>query len=269
MITGFNTDVEHDGVVYHVQTEDKGLDSPLILSLIYVGGAILASKRSPYDDLITAGFSESALAERLQRQHKLICAAISVGRIQDLRNMSDRDAAQRVNRPSINNDKAKQPQQINLEQIGKAPAHNLDATPQSSLPPSLPPAQSITPSTRITRSASHDPTQASPVEACNDTLHLNILEEKKFRAGEQVTLKISVTREAEGEGKLAIAGASVTVKVLGSTFQPISLSAKTEQNGIAVVHATLPRFASGRAAILIRAVDGGSESELRRIIHQA
>ena len=42
MITGFNTDVEHDGVVYHVQTEDKGLDSPLILSLVYSGGAILA-----------------------------------------------------------------------------------------------------------------------------------------------------------------------------------------------------------------------------------
>ncbi len=44
VITGFNTDIEHDGVVYHVQTEDKGLDSPLILSLVYSGGAILASK---------------------------------------------------------------------------------------------------------------------------------------------------------------------------------------------------------------------------------
>ena len=60
MITGFNTDVEHDGVVYHVQTEDKGLDSPLILSLVYSGGAILASKRSPYEDLIAAGFDEAA-----------------------------------------------------------------------------------------------------------------------------------------------------------------------------------------------------------------
>ena len=48
VITGFNTDIEHDGVVYHVQTEDKGLDSPIILSLVYSGGTILASKRSPY-----------------------------------------------------------------------------------------------------------------------------------------------------------------------------------------------------------------------------
>ena len=69
MITGYNTDVEYEGVVYHVQTEDKGLQTPIILSLVYVGGAILASKRAPYDDLITSGFDKQILAERLQRQH--------------------------------------------------------------------------------------------------------------------------------------------------------------------------------------------------------
>ena len=30
MVTGFNTDVEHAGRVYHVQTEDKGAGNPLI-----------------------------------------------------------------------------------------------------------------------------------------------------------------------------------------------------------------------------------------------
>ena len=70
MITGFNTDIEHDGVVYHVQTEDKGLDTPIILSLVYAGGTILASKRSPYEDLIAEGFSDEVLAERLKRQHQ-------------------------------------------------------------------------------------------------------------------------------------------------------------------------------------------------------
>lgn len=90
MITGFNTDIEHNGVVYHVQTEDKGLDSPIILSLVYSGGAILASKRSPYKDLIASGFSDEVLSERLKRQHRLICAAIHSGRINDLRKMSGR-----------------------------------------------------------------------------------------------------------------------------------------------------------------------------------
>lgn len=87
MITGFNTDIEHNGVVYHVQTEDKGLDSPLILSLVYSGGAILASKRSRYEDLIAEGFNEEVLAQRLKKQHRLICAAINAGRLEDLKRM--------------------------------------------------------------------------------------------------------------------------------------------------------------------------------------
>ena len=85
MITGYNTDVEHDGVVYHVQTEDKGRDTPIILSLVYTGGQILASRRSLYNDLLTSDFSEAALAERLKRQHRLICAAINAGRIEELK----------------------------------------------------------------------------------------------------------------------------------------------------------------------------------------
>ena len=93
MITGYNTDVEFGGVVYHVQTEDKGLQTPNILSLVYIGGAILASKRAPYDDLIARGFDEQILVERLQRQHKLICAAVHAGRIEDLKRMGARDAA--------------------------------------------------------------------------------------------------------------------------------------------------------------------------------
>ncbi len=92
MITGFNTDIEHDGVVYHVQTEDKGLNTPIILSLVYSGGAILASKRARYEDLIAEGFSDEALSDRLKRQHRLICAAIHSGRINDLKKMSPRSA---------------------------------------------------------------------------------------------------------------------------------------------------------------------------------
>jgi hypothetical protein len=51
VITGFNTDVKYRGLVYHVQTEDKGTTNPLIETLIYKGGEILASRRLPYGDL--------------------------------------------------------------------------------------------------------------------------------------------------------------------------------------------------------------------------
>ncbi|MES1243218.1 MAG: hypothetical protein ABUT39_16515 [Acidobacteriota bacterium] len=55
MITGYNTDVRHNDVVFHVQTEDKGLGNPFIESLVYVGGQVLASKRSNYADLLSEG----------------------------------------------------------------------------------------------------------------------------------------------------------------------------------------------------------------------
>ena len=93
MITGFNTDIEFEGVTYHVQTEDKGLDTPLILSLVYDRGTILASKRSPYNDLLIAGFNVEELKDRLNRQHKLMCAAIRAGRIEDLKRMTMKESA--------------------------------------------------------------------------------------------------------------------------------------------------------------------------------
>jgi hypothetical protein len=93
VITGFNTDIEHEGVIYHVQTEDKGVSTPLILSLVYNRGTILASKRSPYDDLLVPAFNEKALSERLQKQHKLICAAVRAGRIEDLKRMGKESSA--------------------------------------------------------------------------------------------------------------------------------------------------------------------------------
>ncbi|MGH9902782.1 MAG: hypothetical protein ACRD68_13320, partial [Pyrinomonadaceae bacterium] len=63
--------------------------------------------------------------------------------------------------------------------------------------------------------------------------------------------------------------ADVTVKILGTTFRPMIVSTTTDTNGIAVVRAQLPRFTSGRAAILICARAHGYEAELRRVIQHA
>jgi hypothetical protein len=61
----------------------------------------------------------------------------------------------------------------------------------------------------------------------------------------------------------------VTLKVLGTAFKPLVCSARTDQDGVAILFAGLPRFSNGRAAILIRAAAHGSEAELRRIIQPA
>lgn len=84
MITGFNTDVRHEGRVYHVQTEDRGQDSPVLESLVYIGGTVVASKRTHYADKLSNGATEEMIASLLKRQHQVIIAAIKAGRIDDL-----------------------------------------------------------------------------------------------------------------------------------------------------------------------------------------
>ena len=80
MITGFNTDVKYRGLVYHVQTEDKGRENPLIETLIYKGGEILASRRLPYAELIRDANTEAAIARLMEEQHKAMILEVKRGR---------------------------------------------------------------------------------------------------------------------------------------------------------------------------------------------
>jgi hypothetical protein len=81
MITGYNTDVRHGNRVYHVQTEDKGLTNPKVETLIYVGGEILDSYRSAYEDLLVKGaLEEGTLQTRMDEQHKSIIRDIKAGK---------------------------------------------------------------------------------------------------------------------------------------------------------------------------------------------
>jgi hypothetical protein len=85
MITGFNTDVPHQDRVYHVQTEDRGTkDNPVLESLVYIGGTIIAKKLTPYADKISQGANDAMIASLLKKQHQVIIAAIKAGRIEDL-----------------------------------------------------------------------------------------------------------------------------------------------------------------------------------------
>jgi hypothetical protein len=83
MLTGHNTEIHHDQRAFHVQTEDKGRENPLIVSLIYVGGRVLAAKRTSYADLLARGLDERDLAELMDRQHRTMIAAIRHGRFDD------------------------------------------------------------------------------------------------------------------------------------------------------------------------------------------
>lgn len=254
MITGFNTDIEHDGIVYHVQTEDKGLDSPLILSLVYSGGAILASKRSRYEDLIAAGFNEEVLAQRLKRQHRLICAAINAGRLEDLKRMGARDDAP----------------------AGLAPVGPFDGDPSVDTTLEEKPRKRAA-RAKETKTANesaytvYDPRRAAPatdVVASENGPLLRVLDDDEFHAGKSFTIRVLVEGRT-GNKQKPLSGVAVSVKILGTMFRPQIYSVKTQRDGVAIVETTMPHFTSGRAAVLIRALVKDETVELRRVIHPA
>jgi len=80
MVMGFNTDIKHEGVVYHIQTEprkDAGIDTT-----VYTQGAVIHKLKSSYRDLLDSNdFSDEKLKRRLEEQHRRIIALIRGGEI--------------------------------------------------------------------------------------------------------------------------------------------------------------------------------------------
>lgn len=342
MITGFNTDINFQGTTYHVQTEDKGLATPLILSLVYNQGTILASKRSSYDDLVEKGFDEKVLAARLQKQHKTICAAIRAGRIEELKKMTAKDSAARrkkspAEEKSVNDQKTVTPEntqppliaeqkpngnsaaQISnnappvskpeIVQTQKTPVQNasngaskvsvykgsespipkpkydfsiksvpaaVETVPQNlktetaKTAPPIPNEELIIEAVEIIEEEMILPDEAVEIVAetiqpkpADNKLKLEIIGDESFRSGEKKTMTIFVHRGGRQNG---LSGAQVMVKVLGAAFRPLIFHGKTDKQGVAKVHLQMPLFKQGRAAILIKAMNQGEETELRRTI---
>ncbi|MGI8640196.1 MAG: hypothetical protein ACR2MG_09570 [Pyrinomonadaceae bacterium] len=316
MITGFNTDIDYQGVTYHVQTEDKGVDTPLILSLVYDRGTILASKRSPYDDLLADTFDEKALTERLQKQHKLMCAAVRAGRIEDLKRMTMKDSASRQKglvaqkevkivveekeiKPPPTEIRPKKTEEIPLpplvlkekpqsvKQSGEITLDLAKAKPKEKVEVEIPKPKDelvwdipisvvdemIIEAVQIVEEEMILPAEAVEIisdsakteQIIDDTLKVELLNDINFKGGERKTVSILVFR---GNQETGLSGAQIIVKVIGTSFRPLIFHAKTDSNGVAIVHLQLPHFKTGRAAVLVRAMSEGEETELRRVIKQ-
>jgi hypothetical protein len=70
MVVGFNHNIKHKGKMYHIQTEDSGLDNPHIITHLFVGGNILASKKTSYADIVGAENLAQVVRELMEEQHK-------------------------------------------------------------------------------------------------------------------------------------------------------------------------------------------------------
>lgn len=293
MITGFNTDIEYGGVTYHVQTEDKGKNKPIILSLVYNGGTILASKRAPYDDLLTSNFNERVLAERLNKQHRLICAAIQAGRIEDLKKMTAREAEARHAEAAPPAPKPVQAESLPIPDPLKPelPTAKPAGVPlddyqgrETPIPKPFFGAEEKfedvglidEPIIEAVAVFEDEDVVIIPDEAVaiinepefgdrpgHNKLCIEILGDVRFKGGERNNVAFMVSR---GSSRKVVSGAEIMVKILGSSFRPVIFHALTDANGVATVNMQMPSFTTGRAAFLVRAISDGEEIELRRSI---
>jgi hypothetical protein len=70
-LLGYNTNVRHKGKLYHIQTEDSGLQHPHIITHLFAdGGRIVSSKKTGYAQHIGVEDIKTFVKKMMQDQHK-------------------------------------------------------------------------------------------------------------------------------------------------------------------------------------------------------
>lgn len=80
MVMGFNTDIKHGGVIFHIQTEVR--KDVAIETTVYMRGAVIHKLKNSFQDLLASGDScDEKVRRRLEDQHRQVIARIRAGEI--------------------------------------------------------------------------------------------------------------------------------------------------------------------------------------------
>jgi hypothetical protein len=80
MITGYNHNIKYKDRIFHVQTEDSGVQNPHIITHIFVGGNIIETRKTSYADIAKSDRLEEVVIEMMQEQHKSMLKDLIAGR---------------------------------------------------------------------------------------------------------------------------------------------------------------------------------------------
>jgi hypothetical protein len=255
MITGYNTDVRHNEVVFHVQTEDKGTANPFIESLVYVGGQVLASKRASYAELLAEGKDKDILA-LMDHQHRTMIAAIRHGKLD-----------------------AKLAELFSSRQTG--PHTRVEAPPAAAPASVQPPAQPVA-SVQPLPSPEPEPPPAAPRpaarertldqvileyltnEADQEQLVLMVEEEQDLLIGKRAILTLRASSSKSGA---PVVGAQISVRMISTVSEPRVLGiGRTDEQGLLPMSFEIPQLGRGTAALIISAVSSIGRAELKHLL---
>jgi hypothetical protein len=264
MITGYNTDVRHQEVVFHVQTEDKGAGNPFIESLVYVGGQVLASKRANYADLLAEGRDEREIVALMDQQHRTMIAAIRHGKF-------DAKLAALGVRPKTSPVPVLEPvpaggasvpaaigSAAGAGGLAGAGAGDRGATPRGGVPvqPLQPPQGERTLDQVILEYLTN--------EADQEQLVLVLESEADLGLGRRASLALRTSSSKSG---LPIAGAQVSVRMISTVGEPRVLAVgRTDEHGGVPLRFEIPALDRGTAALIISAVSAIGRAELKHLL---
>ncbi len=276
MLTGYNTDVSYGGEIFHVQTEDKGLNSPIILSLVYRAGTILAAKRTAYTNLIQDGVvDEVAVAQILNRQHQILVAAIEAGKSHKLVELSRQKGERKST--ALPDACSAAPVQSPLKTVAtpitpgtEIPAarplksRTSAARPASAAEVAAPQLRPLS-ENRTTEALTFDQIIAGYLQniPASEQLRIEVLYPSRFRAGDEVTARVAILTG----GINPTNGVTVKLQILGTKIEAQTWTRRTDFQGLVSFHVKIPVFTSGAAALILKAqASNGQEAEAKFMI---
>jgi hypothetical protein len=233
VITGFNTDIKHNEKVYHVQTEDKGVGNPYIETLVYVGGEILASKKTSYAEQLKTGVDDKWIGGLMEQQHRTMIAAIKRGRFDQPADVT-RSGQERA-LPTL----AAQSEVVFDENVAPVTVSEEKTLDQ----------------VIIDYLAS---------EAESEHLELALLNQIDFFAGSPIEMRVAARKSLS---QAPIPAASIEVKVISTIEAPrVIFRGKTAADGTTTIRCTIPQFRDGTAAVIISAQSPIGSDEVKQLV---
>jgi hypothetical protein len=302
MNTGYNTDVRHGEVVFHVQTEDKGLGNPYIESLVYVGGQVLASKRASYAELIAEGKEDKDIVALMDHQHRTMIAAIRHGKLDGklaALSASRQTGAMPVIKPTGQIPVVPRPDGPSTSRMpvlptpppssvvpvapvvpvdsGETVARGAVSSETVARPAPAPSAVALTPDTPLEPLAARPARPSMPErtldqvileyltsEADQEQLVLLLEEERDLALGRRATLVLRATSSKSGQ---AVADTQVSVRMISTVVEPRVLAAgRTDDKGILALGFDIPEVGRGTSALIINAVSRIGRAELKHLL---
>jgi len=202
---------------------------------VYVGGEILASKKTSYAEQLKGGVDEKWIGGLMEQQHRTMIAAIKRGRFDqpvDVTKTAPRSA------PTL---------AVPDQQLGGSPL-------ESGSPPTIDDEKTLD-QVIIDYLAS---------EAESEHLELALMNHIDFIAGTPIEMRVAARKSLS---QTPIPAAAIEVKVISTVEPPrVIFRGKTAADGTATIRCTIPAFRDGTAAVIISAQSPIGNDEVKQLV---